>query len=82
MLYWKRIIKNGNIKNKDENILINNTNKLEIYKLPVFDNNNMGDLINNYKELFNEENNILKNEKENIKQFLTQLENNNKFIYI
>jgi hypothetical protein len=70
------LLKKRNIKNKDENILINNTNKLEIYKLPIFDDNNIKNIINNYKELINEEDNILKNEEENIKQFLTQLENN------
>ena len=47
-----------------------------MYKIPISNNNNNVKMIfNNYKELINEEDNILKDEEEQIKNILNKLDN-------
>ena len=63
-------LKKRNIKNE-----INESCISEIYKIPISNNNNIKMIFNNYKELINEEDNILKDEEEQIKNILNKLDN-------
>ena len=67
-------LKKRNIKNEINEY--ENINISDIYKIPISNNNNNVKMIfNNYKELINEEDNILKDEEEQIKNILNKLDN-------